>query len=225
MQNEADLPILYSLRRCPYAMRGRMGIALSQQQVLLREIVTKDKPRELLASSPKGTVPILVLPSGEVIEQSLDVMNWALQQNDPQDLLRSSNPTLSKQVQQLIKTNDDEFIGHLEKYRASVRYRNIDVEQRRQACEAFIGQLEARLTDQPYFFGQTPSLADFAVMPFVSQFVRVEKKWFVQSEYQNVGRWLRSLLESPLYSQVMKQYPLWNETKQDCIFGCSKRIR
>ncbi|MEZ8037315.1 glutathione S-transferase [Vibrio crassostreae] len=219
MPNESDLPILYSLRRCPYAMRGRMGIALSQQKVLLREVITKDKPSELLASSPKGTVPVLVLPNGQVIEQSLDVMNWALQQNDPQDLLRSSEPILSEQVQQLIKTNDEEFISYLEKYRASVRYRNIDVEQRRQACETFISQLEARLTDQPYFFGETPSLADFAVMPFVSQFVRVEKKWFVKSEYQNVGRWLRAHLESKLYTQVMKQYPLWNETKQDCLFG------
>lgn len=219
MPNESDLPILYSLRRCPYAMRGRMGIALSKQQVLLREIVTKDKPSELLASSPKGTVPVLVLPDGQIIEQSLDVMNWALQQNDPQDLLRSSNPTLSQQVHQLIKVNDDEFIGHLEKYRASIRYRNIDTEQRRQACEGFISNLETLLTDQAYFFGETPSLADFAVMPFVSQFVRVEKKWFVQSEYQNVGRWLRAHLESKLYTQVMKQYPLWNETKQDCLFG------
>ncbi|MEZ8285420.1 glutathione S-transferase [Vibrio splendidus] len=219
MPNESDLPILYSLRRCPYAMRGRMGIALSQQKVLLREIVTKDKPSELLASSPKGTVPVLVLPNGQIIEQSLDVMNWALQQNDPQDLLRSSNLLLSKQVHQLIKTNDEEFIGHLEKYRASVRYRNDDSEQRRHNCEEFISELESKLTLHPYLFGDTPSLADFAVMPFVSQFVRVEKKWFVQSEYQSVGRWLRAHLESKLYTQVMKQYPLWNETKQDCLFG------
>ena len=219
MPNESDLPILYSLRRCPYAMRGRMGIALSQQKVLLREIVTKDKPSELLASSPKGTVPVLVLPNGQIIEQSIEVMNWALQQNDPQDLLRSNNPTLSEQVQQLIKTNDDDFIGHLEKYRASVRYRNVDTEQRRRACEGFISELESKLAQHEYLFGDTPSLADFAVMPFVSQFVRVEKKWFVQSEYQNVGRWLRAHLDSKLYTQVMKQYPLWNETKQDCVFG------
>ncbi|WP_248391028.1 glutathione S-transferase [Vibrio splendidus] len=196
-----------------------MGIALSQQKVLLREIVTKDKPSELLASSPKGTVPVLVLPQGTIIEQSIEVMIWALEQNDPQDLLRSSDPALNEQVHQLIKTNDENFIGHLEKYRASVRYRNIDTEQRRQDCEGFICKLEALLTDQAYFFGETPSLADFAVMPFVSQFVRVEKKWFVQSEYQNVGRWLRAHLDSKLYTQVMKQYPLWNETKQDCIFG------
>ncbi|MGF1850817.1 glutathione S-transferase [Vibrio satsumensis] len=196
-----------------------MGIALSQQKVLLREIVTKDKPSELLASSPKGTVPVLVLPNGQIIEQSIEVMNWALQQNDPQDLLRSNNPTLSEQVQQLIKTNDDDFIGHLEKYRASVRYRNIDVEQRRHACEVFISELESKLAQHEYLFGDTPSLADFAVMPFVSQFVRVEKKWFVQSEYQNVGHWLRAHLDSKLYTQVMKQYPLWNETKQDCVFG------
>ncbi|OED71339.1 glutathione S-transferase [Vibrio splendidus ZS-139] len=219
MPNESDLPILYSLRRCPYAMRGRMGIALSQQQVLLREIVTKDKPSELLASSPKGTVPVLILPDGQIVEQSLDVMNWALQQNDPQDLLRSSNSALSESVHQLIKMNDEEFIGYLEKYRASVRYRNDDVEQRRQLCEGFISVLENKLANRDYLFGNTPSLADFAVMPFVSQFVRVEKKWFVQSDYQNVGRWLRAHLESKLYGQVMKQYPLWNETKQDCLFG------
>ena len=219
MSNPLALPILYSLRRCPYAMRGRMGIALSKQQVLLREIVTKDKPSELLTSSPKGTVPVLVLPDGKVIEQSLDVMMWALQQNDPQDLLRSSNPLLSEQIHQLIQRNDNEFIGHLEKYRASVRYRNDDIEQRRNLCEAFISELEAKLAHHDYLFGDSPSLADFAVMPFVSQFVRVEKKWFVQSEYQNVGRWLRTHLESKLYTQVMKQYPLWNDTKQDCLFG------
>ncbi|CAH6922203.1 Glutathione S-transferase [Vibrio chagasii] len=219
MPNPSALPVLYSLRRCPYAMRGRMGIALSKQQVLLREIVTKDKPSELLASSPKGTVPVLVLSDGKVIEQSLDVMMWALHQNDPHDLLRSSNPSLSEQIHQLIQQNDNEFIGHLEKYRASVRYRNDDIEQRRNLCEAFISELEAKLAHHDYFFGDSPSLADFAVMPFVSQFVRVEKKWFVQSEYQNVRRWLRSHLESKLYTQVMKQYPLWNDTKQDCLFG------
>ncbi|CAK2399491.1 Glutathione S-transferase [Vibrio crassostreae] len=219
MPNESDLPILYSLRRCPYAMRGRMGIALSQQKVLLREIVTKDKPSELLASSPKGTVPVLVLPQGTIIEQSIEVMIWALEQNDPQDLLRSSEPELNQEILELIARNDNEFIGHLEKYRASVRYRNIDTEQRRKACEGFISELESKLAQHEYLFGDTPSLTDFAVMPFVSQFVRVEKKWFVKSEYQNVGRWLRAHLDSKLYTQVMKQYPLWNETKHDCLFG------
>ena len=213
-----DLPILYSLRRCPYAMRARLGILLANQQVLIREIVTKDKPEELLERSPKGTVPVLVLPNGKVIEQSLDVMMWALQQNDPQDLLRSSNPSLSEQIHQLIQHNDNEFIGHLEKYRASVRYRNNDIEQRRNLCEVFIAELEDKLAQHDYLFGDSPSLADFAVMPFVSQFVRVEKKWFVQSEYQNVVRWLRTHLESKLYTHVMKQYPLWNDTKQDCLF-------
>lgn len=219
MPNETDLPILYSLRRCPYAMRGRMGIALSQQKVLLREIVTKDKPSELLASSPKGTVPVLVLSQGTIIEQSIEVMIWALEQNDPQDLMRSSEPELNQEILELIARNDNEFIGHLEKYRASVRYRNVDTEHRRKACEGFISELESKLAQHEYLFGDTPSLADFAVMPFVSQFVRVEKKWFVQSEYQNVGRWLRAHLDSKFYTQVMKQYPLWNETKQDCLFG------
>ncbi|WP_263641630.1 glutathione S-transferase [Vibrio fortis] len=199
-------------------MRARLGILLANQQVYIREIVTKDKPEELLERSPKGTVPVLVLPNGKVIEQSLDVMMWALQQNDPQDLLRSSNPSLSVQIHQLIQHNDNEFIGHLEKYRASIRYRNDDIEHRRNLCETFISDLEVKLNHHDYLFGDSPSLADFAVMPFVSQFVRVEKKWFVQSEYQNVGRWLRTHLESKLYTQVMKQYPLWNDIKQDCLF-------
>ncbi|UTT84856.1 glutathione S-transferase [Vibrio pelagius] len=222
-----DLPILYSLRRCPYAMRARLGILLANQQVLIREIVTKDKPQELLNFSPKGTVPVLVLSDGKVIEQSLQVMVWALELNDPQDLLRQSDDEAHRNVFELIEENDNIFIRHLEQYRAAVRYHNEDLVDRRTLCEEFLTKLETRLKqgngypNKSYLFGDTPSVADYAIVPFISQFARVEKKWFNQSRYIGVQAWLRNILDSTLYSKTMKAYPLWNESKQDMVFGDS----
>ena len=222
-----DLPILYSLRRCPYAMRARLGILLANQQVLIREIVTKDKPEELLKCSPKGTVPVLVLPDGKIIEQSLQVMVWALELNDPQNLLRKSDDEVYHDVFELIEENDNTFIGHLEQYRAAVRYHNEDLVDRRALCEEFLTKLEARLKQgsgypkKSYLFGDTPSVADYAIVPFISQFARVEKKWFNQSHYIGIQTWLRSILDSALYSKTMKAYPLWNESKQNMVFGSS----
>ncbi|MBW3696042.1 glutathione S-transferase [Vibrio sp. T187] len=213
-----SLPILYSLRRCPYAMRARMGLILAKQPVLLRDIVTRNKPQELLDASPKGTVPVLVLSNGQVIEQSLDIMRWALQLNDPANLLRSEQPELAGSIQQLIALNDQKFIPNLEQYRASMRYHNDDQVQRREACESFIRPLEEKLRNHTYLFGDTPSQADFALMPFISQFARVDKKWFVQSSYVNLGKWLKAHYESPLYTKVMKQYPQWIETKEEFLF-------
>jgi len=222
-----DLPILYSLRRCPYAMRARLGILLANQQVLIREIVTKDKPKELLECSLKGTVPVLVLPDGKVIEQSFQIMVWALELNDPQNLLRKSDDEVHGDVFELIEENDNTFIGHLEQYRAAVRYHNEDLVDRRALCEEFLTKLEARLKQgsgypkQGYLFGDTPSVADYAIVPFISQFARVEKKWFNQSHYIGVQIWLRSILDSALYSKTMKAYPLWDESKQNMVFGSS----
>jgi len=215
-------PVFYSLRRCPYAMRARMGLLLAKQPVMLRDIVTKNKPPELLLASPKGTVPVLVFneqtPEQAVIDQSLDIMKWALSQNDPLDLLRQSSPDISTQILGLIDDNDRAFIPKLEQYRASMRYHNDDLALRRQACEVHLTPLEAKLKLHPYFFGETPSLADYALMPFISQFARVDKKWFVRSGYVQLDKWLRSHYESPLYTKVMKQFPQWVDTKQEFLF-------
>ncbi|MGF1755027.1 glutathione S-transferase [Vibrio makurazakiensis] len=195
-----------------------MGLLLAKQPVILRDIVTRNKPPELLEASPKGTVPVLVFDDGRVIEQSLDVMHWALSRNDPSNLLRLVQPETSKQIQDLIAMNDREFIPNLEQYRASMRYRNDDQEQRRKLCETFIKPLEERLSSHAYFFGDTPSQADYALMPFISQFARVDKKWFVTPQYKNIERWLRAHYESSLYTKVMKQYPQWIETGEEFLF-------
>ncbi|MGB1319340.1 MAG: glutathione S-transferase [Vibrio gallaecicus] len=213
-----SLPTLYSLRRCPYAMRARMGLLLAEQSVMLRDIVTRNKPKELLEASPKGTVPVIVLDNGEVIEQSLDIMLWALSNNDPHNLLRLDEPLIASEIIELVSHSDTHFIPLLEQYRASARYHNDDLEQRRNLCEELITDLEKRLKKHAYLFGETPCLADYALMPFVSQFSRVEKKWFVQSQYSGVGRWLKTHYESALYTRIMKQYPQWVESQQEFLF-------
>jgi len=213
-----SLPTLYSLRRCPYAMRARMGLLLAEQSVMLRDIVTRNKPKELLEASPKGTVPVIVLDNGEVIEQSLDIMLWALSKNDPHNLLRLDEPSIASEIIELVSHSDTYFIPLLEQYRASARYHNDDLEQRRNLCEELITGLEERLEKHTYLFGETPCLADYALMPFVSQFSRVEKKWFVQSQYSGVARWLKSHYESALYTRIMKQYPQWIESQQEFLF-------
>jgi len=213
-----SLPVFYSLRRCPYAMRARMSLLLAEQPVMLRDIVTRNKPPELLAASPKGTVPVIVLSNGQVIDQSLDIMLWALNLKDPQDLLRSNQASVAADILTLIQKNDSLFIPMLEQYRASARYHNDDVEQRRQQCERLIFPLEQGLSECDFLFGDTPSLADYALMPFISQFARVEKRWFAQSRYVNVAKWLRSHYESTIYTKAMKPYPQWIESKEEFLF-------
>ncbi len=219
------LPTLYSLRRCPYAMRARMGLILANQPVMLRDIVTRNKPPELLEANPKGTVPVVVLNHPEltneaptIIAESLDIMLWALRQNDPHDLLRNTQAALADDILDLINQNDSLFIPRLEQYRASARYHNDDLEQRRQQCETLVAPLEARLSQHQYLFGETPCIADYALMPFISQFARVEKKWFVQSEYVNVAKWLKAHYDSNLYTKIMRQYPQWIESAEEFLF-------
>lgn len=213
-----SLPTLYSLRRCPYAMRARMGLLLAEQPVMLRDIVTRNKPIELLEASPKGTVPVVVLVDGQVIEQSLDIMLWALSSNDPHNLLRLDVSSIAGEIIELVSYSDTHFIPLLEQYRASARYHNDDLELRRNHCEELITGLEDRLEKHTYLFGETPCLADYALMPFVSQFSRVEKKWFVQSQYSGVACWLKNHYESALYTRIMKQYPQWVESRQEFLF-------
>lgn len=220
-----SLPTFYSLRRCPYAMRARMGLILAQQPVMLRDIVTRNKPPELIQANPKGTVPVVVLNHSEfaaddqnVIAESLDIMLWALRQNDPDDLLRSNQAELADEILALVRQNDAQFIPMLEQYRASYRYHNDDLEERRLECLTFVAPLEVRLAEHKFLFGDNSCLADYALMPFISQFARVEKKWFVQSEYVNIAQWLKAHYESALYTKIMRQYPQWIESGEEFLF-------
>ena len=219
------LPILYSLQHCPYAMRARLGLVMAQQQVMLRAVTTKNKPEEMLAASPKGTIPVLILPNAKVIDESLDIMLWALQQNDPKDLLHKDNPSDLPAMIDLIKRNDQEFKPQLEIYKKSKRFHQNNEIEERQKCEVFIAELEQRLTTKSastggeYFIGQKPGLIDYALLPFVRQFSRVNRPWFVQAQYPNLRAWLEEHVQSRNYAKAMAKYPLWLDEHEECLFG------
>ena len=212
-------PILYSLRRCPYAMRARLGLLQAKQTVMLRDIVMKNIPPEMLAISPKGTVPVLVLEDSSVIDESIDIMIWALKQNDPNNLLYSEQPNTLPAILALIKRNDNEFVESLEKYKVAARYHDTAEVNYREQCELFICHLEQCLAEHGFLMGITPSLADYALLPFIRQFSRVDRKWYLQAHYPNIQRWLSTHYEDPLYSKAMKKYPQWLDNHEVILFG------
>ena len=213
-----SLPILYSLRQCPYAMRARMGLLLAKQPVLLRDIVMKNIPAEMLSVSAKGTVPVLLFEDSSVIDESLDIMIWALSENDPDNLLHSHEPDTLLLILDLIKRNDAEFVDSLNKYKAASRYHDVNEVVCRKECESFINDIEQRLTEHTFLMGATPSLADYAILPFIRQFSRVDRKWYLQSPYQNIQRWLERHYQNPLFSKAMIKYSQWLDSKEDIVF-------
>ncbi|PSU48172.1 glutathione S-transferase [Photobacterium frigidiphilum] len=202
-------PILYSFRRCPYAMRARMGLLLAKRSVMLREILLKNKPADMLAASEKGTVPVLILNDGSVIDESLDIMQWALQQNDPANLLCIDNPSIQSDIDALIATCDGEFKGWLDKYKYADRHPDFPEEYYRQQGMHFLNVLEERLSTSNYLMGTAPTLADYAIFPFIRQFAHVDRQWFEQSSYPKIQDWLAKHLKSDVFSKVMAKYPLW----------------
>ena len=214
-------------------MRARLGLLMARQQVMLRAVTTKNKPDEMLAASPKGTIPVLVLPDLTVIDESLDIMLWALQQNDPEDLLHRGKPENLPAMIELVKHNDKVFKPQLEIYKKAKRF-HLDSEiEERQKCEEFIAELEQRLTpnelsaeelsetdqERRYFIGQSPSLIDYALLPFVRQFSRVNRAWFIQAPYPNLRAWLEGHQQSRLYAKAMAKYPLWLDNYEESVFG------
>ena len=219
MNKNNSLPIIYSLRNCPFAMRARIAIYKSQQPVLLRDIVLKDKPQEMLVASPKGTVPVLITPNGTVIEESFEVMLWALSMSDPDDLLFSGDDEMLASMQTLIYRFDNEFKRCLENYKCAKRYSETNVIECRQACEAYIAQLEQLLTAHQYLMADRESLADIALLPFIRQFARVERQWYLQAPYPHVRQWLNHYLQSKMFSKVMTKHQLWLPNRSDLLFG------
>jgi glutathione S-transferase len=187
-------------------MRARVSIAYSGAQVGLREVVLKDKPTAMLGVSPKGTVPVLIDIDGTVIEESLDVMRWALAQNDPEnwlDGLGLDDP--------LILTCDDEFKHWLDRYKYAVRFPEQNEQWYREQGELFLDELEQLLTHHRYLRSDSLSAVDVAVMPFVRQFAGVDTNWWSERPYPQVATWLEQLLEGDLFKGVMKKYPRWQE--------------
>lgn len=221
-------PILYSFRRCPYAMRARLGILLAQQTVALREIVLKHKPDAMLEASPKGTVPVLLLESGQVIDESLAIMQWALACNDPHDLQLSQTPRLQQQAMALIAQNDTEFKPWLDKYKYADRHPEHDESYYRAQGEQFIQVLERQLAHSGALTDQTKhlslindrhSIADYAIFPFIRQFAHVDLTWWNSAPFPLTQRWLRQHIESPLFIAIMDKYPTWLESGKSHTFG------
>ncbi len=210
-----NLPILYSFRRCPYAMRARMAIHISSQKCEIREVLLRDKPPSMLEYSSKGTVPVLVLQSGEVIDESLDVIDWALNLNDPDNWQRSKN---NEKTKELIKINDGEFKYHLDRYKYSKRYDNEDPEFHRKKCLSFIEKVNSELQNSKYIFDDAISYIDISLLPFIRQFRIADKEWFDELPYENVKSWLSNFLNSELLKSIMFKYDLWKEGDEVTIF-------
>lgn len=214
-----SLPVLYSLRNCPYAMRARIAIFKAKQTVQLRDVVLSNKPAEMIAASPKATVPVLVLPDEVVIDESLAVMLWALNETDPDDLLHKQNEHSLSVMLELINTFDTEFKAYLEQYKCAKRYKENNIDECRALCEQLIQVLEDRLKNHNFLFSDWESLADIALLPFIRQFARVERQWYLQSPYPNVRNWLNNYLQSPMFTKVMVKYPLWLDNHEVVLFG------
>lgn len=201
-------PILYSYRRCPYAMRARMALSYAGIQVEIREIALREKPAHMLAVSPKGTVPVLVLASNEVLEQSLDIMDWALQQSDVDEWIIQDQAG-QKLTADLIATNDGAFKKSLDKYKYAIRFPENPPEIYRAQGEEFLQRLEILLQQNTYLCRNTISKADVAIFPFVRQFSMVDENWFESADYPSLKAWLNGLLNSQLFLGVMQKYPVW----------------
>lgn len=206
---------LYSFRRCPYAMRARLGILFAELQVELREITLKNKPSQMLAISPKGTVPVLQLVDGTVIEESTEIMIWALEQQDPQGLLDAE---VLQQANALIDKNDNEFKYWLDRYKYADRHTDMTQTEYRQKGEIFLQVLEELLTKNPYLLGKTVTIADIGIMPFVRQFAHVDRDIFYSLPYPNLQRWLQDWLQHPFFLQTMTKFQPWQDGDEAVIF-------
>ncbi|WP_310619053.1 glutathione S-transferase [Flexibacterium corallicola] len=218
MNKKHQLPVLYSFRRCPYAMRARLGLVSSQTMVELREIVLRAKPAHMLAISPKGTVPVLLLPDGTVVDESLDIMLWALGNNDPQQLLTPQQGSREDMLD-LIGAMDGDFKHHLDRFKYATRYEDAAPQVHYTKAIAELGKLDERLKKTPYLFGQRLSLADQALFPFVRQFANADKQAFATHAPQRVQDWLSQRLESTAFKTVFGQkWALWEPESEPVHF-------
>jgi len=197
-------PILYTFRRCPYAMRARFALIATDVDFEHREIILKNKPQSMLDASPKGTVPVLIAANEQVIDESLDIMLWALKQYDPKHWLSKQNES-----QKLITENDQVFKQWLDKYKYADRFPEQSQLYYRQQGELFLEQLEHKLQPHNFLFSNQPNLADYAIFPFIRQFAFVDKVWFDQANYPKLQHWLTYHLQSPLFAAVMLKHTAW----------------
>lgn len=213
---EADRPILWSFRRCPFAIRARLALKASGIAVRLREVVLRDKPAEFIAVSSKATVPVLQLPDGRVLDQSLDIMRWALSANDPHGWLSADEGAV---VQALVTLNDGPFKQALDRYKYAPRHPERPASSYRdEAVELMLAPLEGRLQAHRFLLRDTPSLADMAILPFVRQFAAVDAAWFTGAPLPRLHAWMQGLAASPLFHAAMVKVEAWRPGDVDVLF-------
>ena len=196
-------PILYSFRRCPYAIRARMVLSYMEVSVELREVLLNERPQSLCKISSKGTVPVLLLKDGKVLDESLDIMRWAIKQGEQklyEDKLNEQN--------QLIKYNDTKFKYWLDKYKYHVRYLEHSREYYQRKCSKTLAEYDMRLRENAYLMGDRTRLADIAIFPFIRQCANVDQNWF-NNNYPNLNQWLEIWKQSRLFKSVMMKYNQW----------------
>lgn len=219
-----SLPILYSFRRCPYAMRARLGLILGQCNVEVREITLKAKPEEMLAISTKGTVPVLQLSNGQVIAESLDIMRWALSQEHSATAVKLLGQTSTEQrlINELITQNDIEFKPWLDKYKYADRYpEHSQADYFANAC-IFLARLETDLHLHPYLTSHYPTLADYAIVPFIRQFNAVDAKRNLSADFPRLIAWLTELTNKHIFKHAMDKYVIWQTShKPTYLLGTS----
>ncbi|MDA4847273.1 glutathione S-transferase [Hoeflea poritis] len=213
-----SLPILYSFRRCPYAMRARLALRSSGTAVELREVVLRDKAPEFLEASPSATVPALVEPDGGVIDESLDIMLWALERNDPEGWLSPETGSLDDMLA-LIEHMDGPFKQSLDRYKYDTRHPDHDRLEERGKAAAELIAFEERLAETGWLFGSRPSLADFAILPFVRQFANADRAWFDGEDWLALKAWLGDFERSDRFAAIMDKYPKWQAGDPVTVFG------
>jgi glutathione S-transferase len=205
----SQAPILYTFRRCPYAMRARMGLVYAGIDFEIREVDLKHKPQEMLDASIKATVPVLIHEDLHIIDESIDILSWSISQNDPDcwnDFCEESKTRMAS----LVHENDHVFKEHLDHYKYSDRYLEQSQEVYREQGEIFLKNLESLLSESAFLFGESVSYADVAIFPFIRQFSNVDPVWFRSAPYPFLRTWLDHFLESKLFNSVMTKYDPWN---------------
>ena len=212
------MPILYSFKRCPYAMRARMALYLSNTVVELREVSLRDKPQSMLEISPKGTVPVLILDDGNVIDESIEIIEWCIKKkkNIFTETLNSDQELFTEDA---IKLFDEKFKFHLDRYKYATRYEDVDEILHRESCVEILKTMENKISNKFFFYTDHLNKIDICILPFIRQFRIANPEWFDNHiEFPKVQKWLDNFLHSSILEEIMVTHEEWKKDNPAIFF-------